>query len=53
MDRVNSDIAAIAEISGGKLSKMTGCCGRPMCCLSYEIEDMKNIEKAMKDKEVK
>lgn len=44
-EKVNSDLAVIQEIGGGKLQKMTGCCGRLMCCLSYETEDMKEIKK--------
>ncbi len=40
-EKISADLAAIQEIGGGKLSKMTGCCGRLMCCLSYEAEDKK------------
>jgi len=39
MEKINSDIAVVAETNGKNLQKMTGCCGRPMCCLSYELED--------------
>jgi len=38
MEKINSDIAVVAEVNGKNLQKMTGCCGRPMCCLSYELE---------------
>lgn len=38
-EKISADLAALQEIGGNKLSKMTGCCGRLMCCLSYEVED--------------
>lgn len=44
-DKISADMAAIQEIGGAKLSKMTGCCGRLMCCLSYEMEGVKDIKK--------
>lgn len=49
-DKISADMATIQEIGGAKLSKMTGCCGRLMCCLSYEVEDIKNIDQAVKEK---
>jgi cell fate regulator YaaT (PSP1 superfamily) len=41
LDGMAAEMAAIADKGGQKLSKMTGCCGRLMCCLSYESEDKK------------
>jgi cell fate regulator YaaT (PSP1 superfamily) len=41
LDTVSNDLSAISERGGIKLSKMTGCCGRLMCCLSYETEEKK------------
>lgn len=41
LDSVADEMAAISERGGSKLSKMTGCCGRLMCCLSYENEEKK------------
>jgi cell fate regulator YaaT (PSP1 superfamily) len=36
LDSISAQMAIIQENGGSKLSKMTGCCGRLMCCLSYE-----------------
>lgn len=49
-DKISADLAALQEISGSKLSKMTGCCGRLMCCLSYEMESAKDIKKEVEKK---
>lgn len=40
LDTVSSDLSSISEKGGSKLSKMTGCCGRLMCCLSYETNEV-------------
>jgi cell fate regulator YaaT (PSP1 superfamily) len=45
LDGVSAQMATLQEIGGGKLNKMTGCCGRLMCCLSYETDDIKNMPK--------
>jgi len=45
LDTVSSEMATLQEMGGSKLSKMTGCCGRLMCCLSYEVEDIKDLKK--------
>lgn len=44
-DQINADLTGLQEIAGGKLSKMTGCCGKLMCCLSYEVEDVRDLAK--------
>lgn len=36
LDRVSGETAAMQEFGGAKLSKSIGCCGKLMCCLSYE-----------------
>jgi len=44
-DKINTDLAGLQEIGGGKLSKMIGCCGKLMCCLTYEMEGAKDLTK--------
>ncbi|MEI6040271.1 MAG: regulatory iron-sulfur-containing complex subunit RicT [Candidatus Berkelbacteria bacterium] len=45
LDGVSAKMAVIQETGGSKLSKMTGCCGRLMCCLSYEADEDKGLIK--------
>lgn len=42
--KISADMASLQEMGGGKLQKMTGCCGKPMCCLSYEVAPRKNLD---------
>ena len=44
LEGISSEMATLQETSGGKFSKMTGCCGRLMCCLSYEKDDLKKFD---------
>lgn len=48
LEGISSEMSALQETSGGKFSKMTGCCGRLMCCLSYEKDEMKRFENSSK-----
>ena len=48
LDSIAGEMTAIQEAAGSKLSKMTGCCGRLMCCLSYEKDELKNLKKDVK-----
>lgn len=47
LDGVSGEMASLQEF-GGKLSKMTGCCGRLMCCLLYEVDNTKDLQKEAK-----
>ena len=47
LDAVGSDTAAIQDLAGGKLSKMSGCCGKLMCCLSYEADIYQDMKAQM------
>lgn len=35
-EAIAADIAQSQEGTTGNLNKLMGCCGKPMCCLSYE-----------------
>ena len=48
LDSVSQEMSVIGEKGGSKLQKMTGCCGRLMCCLSYEEQEFKKITKEVK-----
>lgn len=45
LDGVAAQMSVIQETGGSKISKMTGCCGRLMCCLTYEADELKNMKK--------
>ncbi|OGD56716.1 hypothetical protein A2V71_04185 [Candidatus Berkelbacteria bacterium RBG_13_40_8] len=47
LESITLEMAEIQEVSSGKPSKITGCCGKLMCCLSYEADSYKKIKLKM------
>lgn len=47
LDNVTLDMAEVQEISTSKSSKLAGCCGKLMCCLSYEADLYKDEKNKM------
>ncbi len=48
LDGISAQMAVMQESGGQKISKMTGCCGKLMCCLSYENAELKEAKKEIK-----
>lgn len=47
MEEAALDMSQVQDIYGIKASKFTGCCGKIMCCLSYEAETYQKIKAQM------
>lgn len=47
LESVTLEMVENQEISGSKSSKMAGCCGKLMCCLSYENDLYEEIRNKM------
>ena len=47
LESITLEMAEIQEVAGNKPSKITGCCGKLMCCLSYEADSYKEIKSKM------
>lgn len=44
---ITSDMAEVQQCEHRGSDRISGCCGRLMCCLSYEVEGYKDMAKAM------
>ena len=54
IESVTLEMAEAQELTGAAVSKLSGCCGKLMCCLSFETENYPSCAKAPKiDKETK
>ncbi len=47
LESITLEMAEIQEVTNSKPSKITGCCGKLMCCLSYEADSYKKIKSKM------
>ena len=47
LESITLEMAEIQEVASTKPSKITGCCGKLMCCLSYEADLYHKIKKEM------
>ena len=47
LESITLEMAEIQEVASIKPSKITGCCGKLMCCLSYEADSYKEIKSKM------
>ncbi len=47
LESVTLEMAQSQELSAAGSGKITGCCGKLMCCLSYEAENYKELKKKM------
>jgi len=47
LESITLEMAEIQEVASSKPSKITGCCGKLMCCLSYEADSYKEIKSEM------
>ncbi len=50
LDGISAQMAQLQETGGQKFSKNIGCCGRLMCCMSYENHEQKDIKALSKEK---
>jgi cell fate regulator YaaT (PSP1 superfamily) len=50
LDTITLEMAEAQNIPNAKTNKLSGCCGKLMCCLSYEVGDKKNIEQKVAEK---
>ncbi len=46
-ESVTTEIAREQDMAGRGSTKITGCCGRLMCCLNYELEDYRKLIKKL------
>jgi len=47
LESITLEMAEVQEIANTKPSKITGCCGKLMCCLSYEADLYNEIKSKM------
>lgn len=47
LENITLDMAQNQELSTAGSGKITGCCGKLMCCLSYEVNGYKETRKKM------
>jgi len=47
LESISEETASMQEFGGSKLSKSVGCCGKLMCCLSYENQTISDKIKSM------
>jgi len=47
LESVTLEMANLQEMAGTKTNKITGCCGKLMCCLSYEADAYQKVKAKM------
>ena len=53
LENINLEMAQVQELAPQGVGKITGCCGKLMCCLSYELGNYQKTEaKVKKEKKI-
>ena len=47
LENITLEMAQVQELTAAGSNKLTGCCGKLMCCLNFELENYKKLKKKM------